>query len=184
MAEVEINGESYRSYVSLADAQTYLAAQIEATGWAAATPEQQSVALVTMTRILDRQRWQGIPVDYYDDGAWPRSGVTYPNTAIAVPDDVIPLQIIDACCEGASQLLNGATFQDAPNTFNAQKSLKAGSVEIVNFRTVGDNPRFPQVIQELIGWWLGGQSTPLGSVSAGTEGRSIMDRTYDVFVGF
>jgi hypothetical protein len=185
MPTVTIGGVDYESYVDLADAQRYLAAQIEATAFLAATPDQQGAALVSMTRTIDRQTWQGTATDGYANGAWPRTGLFYPDGVTPVPPDVVPFQIIDAVCEGASLLINGSNLQDVPNTFNTQKSLKAGSVEVVNFRTTDPSPRFPQVVQELVGYWLGGGSGfPVGSVASGTGGRTVFNEQYNVNQGF
>lgn len=184
MPSVTINGVNYTSYVDLADADTYLAAQIEATSWATATNDQRGIALVTMSRIIDRQIWQGSPVDFAANGAFPRNGIVYPD-GTPVPNTVVPQEIINGVCEGASLLLNGSPLQDSASTFNPQKSIKAGSVEIVNFRQVGPQPRFPPQVQELVGFWLGGGDSGLmGSVATGTCGESIMDRRYNVNQGF
>jgi hypothetical protein len=184
MPTVTIGGNDYASYVDLADAQVYLAAQVTATDWAAATPDQQSAALVSMSRTLDRQPWLGTQTDDYETHAWPRSGLFYADGITPVDPNTVPDAIVNATCEGAAQLLAGVQIEDEATTFNFTKSLKAGSVEIVNFRQVDPAPRFPQVVQELIGLWLGGQFTLQGSKSSGTRGRSIMEEQYDVRRGF
>jgi len=181
--DVVINGNTYSAYADLVTANLYLAAQIQAVDWAGATDDQKGSALVTMSRIIDRTRWQGTQTDGYEDHAWPRSGLSYPDGTPVDPNS-IPSQIVDACCEGAALLIAGDTFQDTASTFNTTKVLKAGSVMIENFRQIGPQPRFPQIIQELIGLWLGGSTTPRGAVSSGTCGKTIFNETYDVNRGF
>jgi hypothetical protein len=185
MPTVTINGVDYDVYADLPTAQAYLAAQITATAWNAADPTTQSQALVSMTRTLDRQLWQGAQTDGYETHAWPRTGLYYPDGTPVDPESV-PLALVDACCEGAAQLVDGSTLQDVANTFNYDKVIKAGSVSVEKFRQVDDAPRFPQVVQELIGFWLGGDSSniPVGARSTGTGGRSIMGEKYDVNRGF
>lgn len=184
--EVQIGDVSYDSYASLPYAQLYLAAQIQATTWAASTEEQQSVALVSMTRVLDRQTWQGEPSGPVS-GPWhafPRSGLFYSDGTTPVDPEVIPTEMMDACCEGAAILLAGYPFQDEPDTFNFNRIIKAGSVMIERFRQIGPQPRFPQIIQELIGLWLGGSDTPFGALAHGTRRKSIFNHRYDFNRGF
>ena len=185
MPTVTINGNEYNCYIDLADADVYLGAQLSATTWATATDDQKGMALVTMTRILNRQVWQGEPAspESAEWMAWPRSGLEY-RDGTAVPDDAVPLEIIDATCEGASYILNGSNLQDVPDTFNPNKIIKAGSVMIESFRLIEPLPRFPQAVQELVSFWLGGPGTLIGAESAGTCGRSIMGERYDVNEGF
>lgn len=183
MSTVTINGTDYPSYATLEYAIQYLSASIEATDFLAATATVQSQALVSMTRTIDRQSWQGTQTDGYEDAAFPRTGLYY-RDGTPVDANSVPVQVEDACCEGAAQLVSGGTFMDAATTFNYQKVIKAGSVSVENFRQIGRQPRFPQVIQELIGLWLGGALLPLGSESTGTDKRTIFNELYDLTTGF
>lgn len=186
MPTVTINGVNYDVYADLATANDYLAAQISAATWndAGTTDEQRSQALVSMTRTLDRQRWVGTQTDGYETHAWPRSGVFYPD-GTPVDPGLVPQAIIDACCEGAAQLLDGNGIQDSPDTFDYNRVVKAGSVMVERFRQTDPQPRFPQVVAELIGFWLGGgQNLPADSLSSGTGGKTIFNEQYDVNRGF
>jgi hypothetical protein len=184
MPQVEIFGNSYDSYADLPTAIEYLSANIEASDFLTASADVQGQALVSMTRTLNRQQWQGKQTDGYETMAWPRSGLFYPDGTPVDPNS-IPDAVVSACCEGAADLCAGSNLMDAANTFNYTKRLKAGSVEIENFRQVDDVPRFPQVVQELIGFWLGGGGDlPVGSQSSGTCGKTIFNESYDVNRGF
>ncbi len=184
MPIVTINGQDYDVYIDLADALIYWQGQVESTTILGLDSDQQGACIVSMTRTLDRQVWQGAPTALSGQlHAWPRTGLSYAD-GTSVASDSVPIQVIDACAEGASQLAAGSNLQDTPNTFDAQKMLKAGSVTIMNFREVGPFPRFPQVIQELIGLWLGGGAVTLGSESYGTRGKGISSHQYNVNQGF
>lgn len=183
MPTVTINGNDYDTYADLPTALVYWAGQIEATDIMAMTSDQQSAALVSMTRVIDRQVWQGEQTDGYETHAFPRSGLTYAD-GTPVDSGSVPCQIAEACMEGASQLASGASFQDQANTFNTTKTLKAGSVEIDYFRQLGPFSRFPQTIQELVGLWLGGRGNVFGSESTGTGAKTIFNEQYDVNRGF
>ena len=182
---VTIGSNEYDVYVDLDYADTYLAANIDAQAWSLATDDQKGAAIVSMTRLLDRQNWQGTPTDGYAAHAFPRSGLFYSDDAnLPVDPYTVPVAVLEACCEGANLLIGGTDITATSNTFNQQKILKAGSVMIENFRTTGPFPRFPPQVQELIGQWLGGRPGPALASSTGTDGRSIMERQYNVDQGF
>lgn len=185
MPVVTINGNDYDCYIDLADALIGWAAQPEAITILAMTPDQQGMYLVAMTRTIDRQVWQGAPTDEYQEPtAFPRTGLFFSDGVTPVPSDVVPMQVSEATAAGAALLANGSTLQDQPNTFNNTQKLKAGSVEIDYFRNIDPQPRFPQIIQELIGLWLGGAFTLQGSRASGTNGKTIFNELYDVNRGF
>lgn len=185
--QVVIATQSYDSYIDLADALEYLAAQFsdDATAFLALTTDDQGRCLVAMTRTFDRQRWQGTRTDDAQGHQFPRTGLQYAD-GTPVDPDTIPGRLAEATAEGAAQIANGSTLQSASSTANLTKTLKAGSVEIDYFRDANFDaaPRFPQVVQELIGMWLGGAGLPIGSISAGTDGRTAFKDKYDVKQGF
>lgn len=186
MPTVTIGSNTYDVYADLPTAQAYLAAQLTAITWndPNTTPDQQSAALVSMTRVLDRQKWQGEQTDGYETHAWPRSGLIYADGTDVDPT-IVPDALVNACMEGAAQLLDGSTLEDVSTTQNITRSLKAGSVQIEYFREIDGSPRFPQVIMELIGLWLGGMSAiPFGAQAKGTDGKTAFRDTYDVKQGF
>lgn len=185
--EVTIGDYTYWVYADVPTSIAYLTGQFsdDATAFLASTTDQQATALVAMTRTLDRQYWQGAPTDpLHQANAWPRIGLCFPD-GTPVDAYMTPQQIIDACCEGAAMLTNGSDLQATQNTANLQRSLKAGSVTIENFRQViGTSPRFPQVVQELIRFWIGGSPTALGSESTGTGRKAESDRQFNLTRGF
>ncbi len=174
MATVEIDGNSYDVYISNAEADAYLEAQISATAWRAETDEdQQDRAIVSATRLLDRQLWQGEKTDPYQLHAFPRTGLTYPDSGDAVPSDAVPQEVLDATAELASLLLDGSDVQTntQPGTSLVQ-SLKAGSVAISYFRGEPLLSRLPTIIEELLGFWLAGSAIAVTSESFGVDRES------------
>lgn len=155
MEVVTIDSQAFDSYASLAQAETYLAAAVHAgTSWTGATDDSKGKALVTATRILDRQRWAAA----YDTQA-EREGVQ---------------AIQEACIEMALALLDGSDLQTEQTTAQKLQSIKAGSVALSYFRGAEGRPhRFPTIVQELLRDYLtGGGSSELGGVSYGVDGVS------------
>jgi len=62
------------AYISVADADTFFAAEPRGTEWAALTTSQKEQALRAAARILDLEcQWIGFPVSETQALAWPRS---------------------------------------------------------------------------------------------------------------
>lgn len=163
----------YDVYASQATADAYLAADVTAASWATATNDQKAQALVSSTRLLNRQTWQGTATDTM---AWPRTGTTDDAQAYA---DVIEASILIA-----ASLIDG-TDVITSNGVNLQRRLKAGSVEIENFR---QDPfsvsRWPMAVGELVNKWLdGGVSVGLGYAS-GTDQTSELGSDYGFTFGY
>lgn len=174
-------GTSYDVYISLADADAYLEAQIAATNWQAETDDDvKERAIVSATRLLDRQIWQGEKTDPYQLHAFPRTGLTYPDSGDDVPSDAVPQEVLDATAELASLLLDGSDVQTNadPNTSLVQ-SLKAGSVAISYFRGEPLASRLPTIIEELLGFWLQGSQIAVTGVATGTDRESQFEDEYD-----
>lgn len=160
MDVIIISSQAYDSYASVEEADAYLAASLHAgTTWSDATEDNKGRALVTATRILDRQRW----ADAYDTQA---------------EREVVPA-IQDACCEMALALLQGSDLQSESTTGQKLQSITAGSVSLTYFRGAEGSPhRFPTIVWELLRDYLGG--TGLG-VYASAHGVSGVSSTADDF---
>lgn len=150
------------SYIDTDDADAYFGDSLRADNWDALDTDIKSKALITATRMLDRQTWMGEKADDAQALQWPRTGVTdkYGN---AVSDASVPQQILDATCELALMLTTDASVETKSNTNGNTKYLKAGEAEIGYFRPTRGG-RFPTIIQELIAQFLA------GAASAGSGG--------------
>lgn len=154
MEVVTIDSLAFEAYRSVAQTTTYLAAaQHAGTTWSSATETEQGQALVTMTRILDRQKWKSD----YDTQA----------------EREVVADIQNACMEGALALLAGAEFQSTQSTAQQIQSLKAGSVALTYFRGAeGAAHRFPVIVHELLRDYLAGTAATNYGQSTGTSGTS------------
>lgn len=170
MATVFVGSNEYTAYATDAEALEYLAASLteQATAFAAATPDTRAKGLIEATRVLDRQTWKS---DY--DTFAEREVVT---------------DIVNASIELAALLVNGDTdsLSNASVNSGQQKRLKAGSVEIDNYKVLSSDPgarnRFPLQVQELLKPYLGATVTISGG-SAGGVSRETAIETYTVNEG-
>lgn len=151
---VSIGGSDFEVYADISTADAYLEAEVSdaAAKWrddARTDEDAKARALVTATRLLDRQQWAGTKTDPdYQELAWPRTG-----TGIAgVDDDAVPQAIIDAACLLAAEINNGSNVTATASTASGIKREKAGSVELEFFGNFSDTgaPRFPTAVEELL----------------------------------
>jgi hypothetical protein len=168
------------SYIDVADATAYLVDHINAADWSATSATKQAQALVTATRMLDRQPWLGTkyqqaPTQVLD---WPRSGLT-DDEGQEIDETAVPQFILDATCELALALIQDDSIQSSRNTGSNLKRAKAGSAEVEFFATGTSGPRFPTIIHELVGDYLEGSSSFSGPLATGTENESQLE-DYDL----
>lgn len=153
MQVVVIYSQPYDSYASIAQADEYAAAAFHASSWISASTTTKGQALVTATRVLDRQRWAS---DYETQAA--REGVQ---------------GIADACVEMAIALVDGSELQSEQSTAQKLQSISAGSVSLSYFRGAEGHPhRFPLIVHELLRSYLAGADLSIGMTATGTDGTS------------
>lgn len=173
-SQVTIGSTVYDVYADTATADEYLEAEVSAaaTKWRDATQTDDTAkarALVTATRLIDRQNWPGSKTDEYQELDWPRTGTGLSD----VEDDVVPQDIINACILIAADTNNGVDVTGSASTDTRQKRLKAGSVEVEYFRDLNGGTRFPQAIQELLARYLaGGTTITAASIAYGYDTES------------
>lgn len=173
---VLIASQPYDSYATLDYANLYLQANFLASGWFSLTDDQKGSALVTATRLMDRQCWLGDPTGLSGQLLkWPRM-----NTGVdGVEDNVIPQDIIDGCVELAFAITDGneAVNNQVPGVQKI-RDLAAGSVRISYFRlaegATAQVARFPLPVQELVSKYMCGAGAGLDALtSSGTDGQSV-----------
>lgn len=175
MATITIGSVTYTVYSDISDADDYFNGSTRFSDWDGLTTDEKGRALVSSTRLLERQTWQGNKTDSGQDLAFPRTGLT-DRDGNEVDDSTIPADVIEA-----SQLL--ALFihleelnEQTSSTEDLNKRIKAGSVEIEKFRADKDTvKKFPNQIIELIGAFLASQTIIAGSLSFGTDGEALDD---------
>ena len=154
MEAVLISSQPYDSYSTIAQADDYLAASFHAgTDWTDGSDTTKAQALVTATRILDRQTW----VAAYDTQA-ERAGVE---------------AIRNASIEMALALVQGSELQSEASTAQKLSSIKAGSVALTYFRGAEGRPRrFPQIVDELLRGYLASIDSTVSPKATGLGGVS------------
>lgn len=162
------------SYITLANANTYMSATLQAAVWSALADATKEAALISAARMIDRQAWQGSKTDSGQAMAWPRSGLV-DKDGNEVSSASVPQQVIDAQCELALALSQDSSIQSNTSSSQNIKRVQAGSASVEYFRSVAGG-RFPTVVQELLGLWLGSNSTGLiTSMSSGTDIESFFE---------
>lgn len=169
---VTIGSDEYDVYVSVAQVDTYANGSLTADAWDALVEDDKARVIVSVTRWIDSQCWQGDKVDPVQPLAWPR---TVGDIAL-IEEAAIQLSVILAANPTLMSDLTGATVTSGGGI----KVLKAGSVQIEYFRAMnfsvygsGRIDPFPRNIMALIGQWLcanqsGSIWAAAGAVSFGT----------------
>lgn len=175
MATVTIGLTDYTTYSDIADADEYFNGSTMSLDWDAFTDEQKARGLVSGTRLLDRQVWQGAKEDICQGSAFPRTGLKSCQGNALEPEDTTPF-VVEANQLLALDILEGSEIQTSATTEDLTKRLKAGSVEIEFFRENIDTiTRFSLDVMELIGCFLAGSVSISGSVATGTDGEALDD---------
>lgn len=164
-------------------AEQYFYAALQGAPWASANQDTQKKALVTAARMFNRAPWQGTLDSPSQPLAWPRDGVV-DASGTPVPDGETPLNIIYGSYELALSLIVDPTVQTTSTTgSNVQRQLnrdKVGDleqeIETEYFRpTDKTSPRFPTIVQELVGQYLAAAATLVGIFTSGTDVESEFD---------
>lgn len=167
------------SYASVADADAYFLARLGSASWTGTEPKK--AALISATRMIDRQMWQGTPTEDDQDLAWPRSGVV-DRYGTAMADDELPADFVLGFYELALALLEDETVQDTQQGSNT-KRVKAGQVEVEFFRsTLGLLGKFPQIVNDLLAQFLGGATGAAGGLVSGDCRESFFDDDLNSFL--
>lgn len=151
--DASVGGASANSFLTLAEAQTYMDARLNGSLWDAADTDDQNRALVEATRELSHFCWCGTRVTTTQSLAWPRQWVVNPDTpafAWAYYDTtVIPQRVKDATAELAFQFLNAGTSDLAsadPNAGVVEKTIDVLTTRWAAFQRPSGWARFPRVL--------------------------------------
>lgn len=166
MGSVTIGSDSFDIYGTTAGADSYMAAKIGATAWAAASSTTKAQALVTGTRMIQRYlASKGQTVD---------------------PSGAVDEEIENANYELANALVVNSEIQDSATQSNNTKRLKAGSAEVEYFRPI-DAGRMPFQVNELLNAWLaangGGSFSATGAAYGTCNVSTLGDTDYEVNEG-
>lgn len=128
--DATVGGASANSYCTLAVSETYMAERTVSTTWDAATGDEKNRALITATRRLDQEKFEGEKVATGQALKWPRYWATDDN-GDELATNAIPTIIVHATIEMALRLINDdATDTLADTGLEEFKSAKIGPMEV------------------------------------------------------
>ena len=156
-------------------ADEYMDGALHGDSWRELDDDTKGRALVTSTRVLNRQRWKGTKTEADQALAFPRVDMNITPEPI-LNDDDIPVDIVSASIELALALVDGSEAQNEQTTAERFSSISAGSVSISNYRTSSlERPtRFPLIVQELLKPFLGGSGiASFYAKATGVDGETI-----------
>lgn len=158
------------SYVDEAEADAYFADSINSAAWDASSSSTKNKALISATRYLDRQLWQGVKTVDTQDLEWPRTGAFC--NGVQVDPNTVPDRIKEAQMEMAQKLISSPTLSNNLNTGSNTKRAKAGSAEVEFFRAT-KGTILPDVVQQLAGCFLKGFTTSSSGVGLGATATGL-----------
>ncbi len=164
-------GTEFNVYGTQAAATIYFTGSPNAAVWNALDADAQARLMVQATRLFERLLWDGSKVAEDQVLAFPRTGLTDRN-GMPLPTDAVPTIVEEAAYELALILNSSTDVLNKPTTGTNVKRLKAGSVEIENFRpTDTTSTRLPQIVHEMVGLWLRGSDGDRGYYYGADESR-------------
>ena len=173
MVSVTIGSATYEAYANQTTADTFLAADLRLNPiWTLLSADDKGRALVTATRVLDRQDWLGEPTNPGTQPlAWPRTGVT-DEDGNTIDSATIPQAVIDASVFLAALVADNPALAEAENTGSNVEEVQADTVRVRFFRPQAGQ-RFPIMLHELIGPFLESSAGGIaGARSFGTDQES------------
>lgn len=152
------------TYVSLAQAETYMEGRLASTAWDAATDDSKNRALVTAVKTMDaRLRYVGTIVDDQQAMQWPREGIYYEGHEW--PDNTIPAQVKDAQVEFAVNLItNGDRSGDPGGEGVKSLNVGKGAVEL-EFDQNTKPDIIPDVVFDFLGKWIVSSGSGTGIIA-------------------
>jgi hypothetical protein len=170
MVTITISGTDYDSYLSVADADDFLGADLALYAtWAAATTDDKGRALVSATRWIDQQSWQGSKTSDAQPLDWPRTGVIFEGES--VDSGSVPQDILDGCAMLAALLIQDSSIAGSSSTSSNIKRVLAGTAE-VEFFTPTKGGSFPDKADRYFRGYLSGYASltyNFGSLAFGTK---------------
>ena len=133
------------SYVTLAEAEAYMASRTDSDAWDGLTEPEREAALVTAARVLDSHRWKGRRVEREQPMAWPRTGTTYDGWD--VPSNEVPEVVRRAQMELAAEVAAGEFM--APDELARFSRARVGPIE-VDLRDQATQADTPSYIRRML----------------------------------
>ena len=157
-----------RAYIGAAYGPTY-------TAWLTLSDDDASRTLVSATRYLDQQPWQGKATGIGEDGSpttlqWPRSGVVVGG--VAIDSTTIPTEITEATFELAVMIAaSPGLVNKLDQGSNVQAANAGGGTGVAFFAPTsarnGTATVLPPMIQRMVGKFLASATSSTSEGSAG-----------------
>jgi hypothetical protein len=144
-------GASANSFVTLAEATTYMQGRMNSDAFDNATTDEQNRSLVEATRDVSVMEYVGRRASSTQVLSWPRWGATDPDSAYGwlFVSTVVPQRIKDATCELAFQYLSAGSSDLAsadPNAGVIEKTVDVLTTRWQPFQRPTGLSRFPRVL--------------------------------------
>lgn len=179
MTVISIGGNDYEVYDSVANADIYFAASVNAPNWTAAITADKEKALVSATRVFEKMTWDGEKTSDAQALQHPRTGLTDRN-GTEVSSVVIHQDVLNGFFETAESILGADTVETSSSTDSSTKKVKAGSVEVEFFSTSSrGGTRLPTQIHEYLSPYLASSRSFIAPTATGTDGVSQTDTCYN-----
>lgn len=166
------------TYVTVVEADTFLAKSIRATSWASLDNDTKEAALVSAAREMQTLPWIGTLTTPGQALSWPRSGVT-DREGQAISSATVPQDIKNGQIEWAFVLASTPALEGAGSAAfgSNDKSYRAGSVAIEFFRQTDSPGVSPSVVLRWIGHYLNLKSGA-GAYATGTDCTSTLNSDF------
>ena len=123
-------GASANTYVTLADAETYMEGRLYTTAWDAATDATKDKALAWASTILDDQfNWFGYQMTEEQALRWPR-GAVYNDAGYEYDNEAVPTPLEGGAVELANILLQNDTWAEPGVLGQGLKEAKVGPITV------------------------------------------------------
>jgi hypothetical protein len=132
------------SYATLAEANTYLEAHLQASTWALLDDERKKAALISACRLLESETWGGRRLHQSQSMAWPRLYI-YDFDAYTVSG--IPTKLKNAQCELAMWNL---TEEDRLAGRFELENMDSVEIGPIKYKVKQDAEYMPDFIEDMI----------------------------------
>lgn len=124
-------GATANSFVTLAEAETYMEGRGNKSTWTAAADADKNIALVEATRDIDALNFVGSRADSSQALAWPRQYAPDPDspTDAWYDTDEVPTRVKNATCELAFQYIKAGTTDVA--AIDSKTNIRRKKVDVL-----------------------------------------------------
>jgi len=165
MPTVTIGSDDYEVYVTVSTANIYLAGDsLRYPTWSVTSSDDKARAIISATRYIDRQRWQGSKTSDAQVLQFPRSGLTRAD-GTDVDEAEVPQEVLDATSILAGEIAADPSILNLLNAGSNIRRVQAGSAGVEYFKpTLDSATKLPTSISELLSFFLEGANTSSGEV--------------------